>query len=184
MSAELEFKTDRLLLRPITEADIPAYEKHFVDYRVIRHLSAVVQWPYPKNGVSDWVKGHVLPNQGKERWFWGMFLLTNPSELIGGVELWRPGTPENRGFWLGYTHWGKGYMTEAVSRIMDFAFTDAGFDELIFSNAKGNKGSSRIKEKTGAKYLRSEPCKFVDPEYTESEIWVLSRSDWYQAQQK
>jgi len=175
----LTFNTERLLLRPITEDDIPAYETHFVDYEVIRHLSGKIPWPYPANGVHEWVTSHVLPQQGNNRWFWGVFLLSNPEEMIGGVELWRPGTPEHRGFWLGRAHWGRGYMTEAVTRIMDFAFTEAGYDELVFSNAVGNKRSSRIKDKTGAKLVRTEPCEFVDPQYTLREIWVLSKEDWY-----
>jgi hypothetical protein len=38
----LTFTTERLLLRPVSEADIPAYTRYFVDYEVIRHLSAAV----------------------------------------------------------------------------------------------------------------------------------------------
>ena len=179
MSKSLEFKTDRLLLRPVTGNDITAYEKNFVDYRVIRHLSSRVPWPYPENGVRDWVQNHIIPGQSDNHWFWGIFLLSQPAELIGGIELWRPGTPENRGFWLGYAHWGKGYMTEAAGRITDFAFNEAGFEELVFSNAKGNQRSSRIKQKTGARYLRSEPgCFFVDPQYSEREIWLLGKAEW------
>ncbi len=37
-------ETERLLLRGVLESDIPAYEKHFVDYEVIRYLSDAVPW--------------------------------------------------------------------------------------------------------------------------------------------
>ena len=36
------FTTERLILREVTEADAPAYEKHFVDYEVISQLASVV----------------------------------------------------------------------------------------------------------------------------------------------
>ncbi len=177
-----EFITDRLILRGVTEKDIPAYEKHFIDYEVIRHLASSVPWPYPENGVSVFVKEKILPKQGNDKWVWGIFLKTQPEELIGVVDLWRPGIPENRGFWLGRKFWGQGIMTEAVIPVMNFAFEVLGFETLIFSNAKGNLRSRRIKEKTGATLIRVEPDKCVDPVYQEKEIWELTRQAWYENQ--
>ena len=170
--------TERLLLKAVAETDIPSYEKHFVDYEVIRHLASVVPWPYPENGVRDFIKENILPKQGKDKWVWGIFLHQYPDELIGVVDLWRPGKPENRGFWLGKKFWRQGLMTEAVTPVNDFAFIDLGFERLIFANAKGNIASRRIKEKTGAKFLRVEPASFVDPIYSEREIWELTKTDW------
>lgn len=109
---------------------------------------------------------------------WGIFLKEAPDELIGAVDLWREGKPEHRGFWLGRKYWGQGFMTEAVEPVMDYAFDELGFDVLIFANAVGNIGSRRIKEKTGARLLRVEPAKFVDPKFTEHEIWELRKEDW------
>jgi len=179
MSESLELQSERLLLRPVTLDDIPSYEKHFIDYEVIRHLSNNVPWPYPANGVEDWVINHVLHLQGNNRWTWGLFLRTDIHSMIGGIELWRPGTPENRGFWLGRECWGKGLMTEAATVVTDYAFEHLEFETLVFSNAKGNQRSARIKEKTGAKLIRCEPAKFVDPAYTEHEIWELHKHEWF-----
>jgi len=174
------FTTDRLVLKAVTEDDIPSYEKHFVDYEVIRHLASTVPWPYPENGVHDFVIDYIIPKQGQNQWVWGIFLHQHPGELIGIVDLWRPGKPENRGFWLGKQFWSQGIMTEAVTPINDFAFTKLGFEKLIFSNAKGNLQSRRIKEKTGAKFLRVEPASFVDPVYYEQEVWELTKKDWFE----
>lgn len=159
--------------------DVPSYQKHFVDWEVIRNLAAHVPWPYPDNGVAEYVAQHLLPTlEKKDRWFWGIFLKTNPGEMIGGVELWRPGKPENRGFWLGRKFWGQGYMTEAVAPVMDYAFNELGFEKLVFANALGNTKSRRVKEKTGARLLHVVPAKFVDPQFTEHEIWELSKGEW------
>ena len=172
------FHTDRLLLQGIRLEDADAYTKHFVDYEIISHLGATVPWPYPEGGVVDYFKKRILPQQGKNKWVWGIFLLTNPEEIIGGVDLWRDGTPENRGFWLGKQFWGRGIMTEAVTPVMDYAFNELGFEKLIFANALGNTRSRRIKEKTGARLLRTEPAKYVDPAYTEREVWELTKEEW------
>ena len=50
------FTTERLILREVTEADAPAYEKNFVDYEVINQLASVVPWPYPAGGVLDFIR--------------------------------------------------------------------------------------------------------------------------------
>jgi [ribosomal protein S5]-alanine N-acetyltransferase len=172
------FTTARLLLRAMELTDAPAYERHFVDYEVIRELSAHVPWPYPAGGVREYLATRVLPLQGKDKWDWGIFLREQPTELIGSVGLWRPGKPENRGFWLGRKYWGRGIMTEAVAPVMDYAFAELGFEQLVFANAKGNARSRRVKEKTGARLLRVEPAQFVNPAYTEHEVWELTKGEW------
>jgi RimJ/RimL family protein N-acetyltransferase len=178
MSLIPTFETSRLILRGVVENDAISWQKHFDDYEVIRHLSAHVPWPYPKDGVLSFLKSSILPSQGKDRWVWGIFLKEAPDELVGVVDLWREGRPEHRGFWLSHQHWGKGLMTEAVDPVMDYAFNDLGFEVLVFANAVGNIGSRRVKEKTGARLLRVEPAEFVDPKFTEHEIWELRKEDW------
>jgi [ribosomal protein S5]-alanine N-acetyltransferase len=137
-----------------------------------------VPWPYPDDGVSDYIRHRLLLQQGHDRWTWAIALRTNPAELIGLVDLWRSGTPENRGFWLARPFWGQGIMTEAVTPVVDYAFDQLGFDRLIFSNARGNIASRRVKEKTGARLIGIEPATFVDPQYTERELWELTKEMW------
>jgi len=173
-----EMVTERLILRAVTLADAPSYQKHFADYRVIRHLGAQVPWPYPEDGVRTFIQERVLPTQGEDRWHWGMRLVSAPEVVIGSIELWQPGTPENRGFWLGYDYWGKGLMTEALVPVMQFAFETAGFKKIVLSNAVGNGRSARIKQLAGAVLMKREPQAFVDPQYTERELWELTKAQW------
>lgn len=178
MSVLPTFETKRLILKEVSLADVPSYEKYFVDYEVIGHLSAAVPWPYPKNGVEEFLKTVILPQQGKDRWLWGLYRKEKSDEVIGCVDLWREGRPENRGFWLGRPFWGNGYMTEAVEPVMNYAFNELGFEKLTFANAVGNSRSRRIKEKTGARLIDVRPAKFVNPSYTEHEVWELTKEDW------
>ena len=89
----------------------------------------------------------------------------------------RKGKPENRGFWLARKYWRQGIMTEAVEPIVSYAFSDLGFEKLIFANAVGNIASKRVKEKSGARLIGIEPANFVDPTYAEHEIWELTKSE-------
>ncbi|MFZ2586814.1 MAG: GNAT family N-acetyltransferase [Alphaproteobacteria bacterium] len=172
------FHTQRLILKAPTEADIPAYERHIMNYEIVRHFNVIVPWPFPAGDIENYVKNEIIAKQGQDDWVWGIFLNENPDELIGIVHLWRPGEPENRGFWLSQHHWGKGYMTEAVKPIMDYAFDHLGFDKLVFSNATQNARSSRVKDNTGAMFVRTEPAKYIDPELTERTVYELTKSNW------
>jgi [ribosomal protein S5]-alanine N-acetyltransferase len=170
-------ETERLILREVTEADVPSYERHFVGYEVVSQLSNSVPWPYPKGGILNYLRADVMPRQGIDRWSWGIFLKQNAGDMIGGVDLWREAKPENRGFWLGRKFWGRGLMTEAVTPVMDYAFDGRGFEKLMFTNAVGNRGSRRVKEKTGGRLMRTEPARFVYPAYLEREVWELNRDE-------
>jgi RimJ/RimL family protein N-acetyltransferase len=172
------FETSRLWLRGVTGADAPAYQRHFADYAVISELAARVPWPYPQDGALAFIRDVILPAQGKDKWVWGLYLKTSPDELIGIIDLWRQNRPENRGFWLGRAFWGRGLMTEATAVITDHAFDGLGFKSLILSNAVGNLRSRRVKEKAGAVWLRTEPFRFVNPAYTEREVWELTPEQW------
>lgn len=172
------FETPRLHLRGVRDTDIPAYERHFVDYEVISELSAKVPWPFPAGGVAAFLSENIFPRQALDRWLWGIFLKSQPEELIGAIELWREGSPENRGFWLGRRFWGQGLMTEAVVPITSYAFNELGFEKLTLTNAAGNFRSRRVKEKTGALLIGRAPAPFVNPQYTEHEIWELTKEAW------
>jgi RimJ/RimL family protein N-acetyltransferase len=176
------FRTERLILREVTEADAPIYEARFADYDVVSELNRAVPWPYPKGGVLEYMRTEIFPKQGSEAWVWGIVLKDKHDEIIGTIGLWKEGTPENRGFWLAKKFWGQGIMTEAVTPVMNYAFDVLGFEKLIFANAAGNNRSRRIKEKTGARLIRLEPAEFVNPDYNQREVWELTKQEWYKLQ--
>ena len=66
----------------------------------------------------------------------------------------------------------------AESKISERFLHHLGFEKLIFANAVGNDRSGRVKEKTGAIYIENKPAKFVNPKYTENEIWELTKENW------
>ena len=69
-------------------------------------------------------------------------------------------------------------MTEAVKPVTDYAFDVLGFEKLVLANAVGNPASRRIKENIGAVFLRAEPAVYVNPDYTEREVWELTKERW------
>ncbi|SMF12298.1 GNAT family N-acetyltransferase [Pseudobacteriovorax antillogorgiicola] len=171
-------ESERLVLRPPVMADGPSYQRHFADYEVIRHLYARVPWPYPEGGATEWLKNEIIPKQGQGVWSWAICEKIAPDIMIGGIELKRVASPTNRGFWLGRSYWGRGYMTEAVNLVTQFGFESLGFERMIFDNAVGNDRSARIKVRQGCRKIRTEKAQLVDPSYSEIEIWELTKDDW------
>ena len=53
------------------------------------------------------------------------------------------------------SHWGNGYMKEAVIEIMRFLFEN-GYDNVISGYDEGNKKSKRVNEKIGFEFYRDE----------------------------
>lgn len=170
-------ETKRLILRGLRFVDASAIQDAFSDYAIVRYLAATVPWPYPADGAARFLE-QTLPRQGQDFWIWGLFLKSAPQALIGVIELRRAPQGDHRGFWLARAYWGRGLMTEAVAAVTALAFNVLGFTRLEFANAPANAGSRRIKEKQGARFLRLEPARYVDPEITAHEVWELTREDW------
>jgi RimJ/RimL family protein N-acetyltransferase len=59
------------------------------------------------------------------------------------------GPPPEVGYWLGVAHWGKGYATEALHALVDYAFAESDCEALQAGARVTNPGSRRVLEKCG-----------------------------------
>jgi RimJ/RimL family protein N-acetyltransferase len=135
-----------LLLRPLELADAEQAQILFPHWEIVKHLNAVVPWPYPPDGARTFYEQVALPAMERgEQWTWSLFLRTEPGQLIGSISLIRG--EENRGFWLGLPWHGQGLMTEASNAVTDFWFDVLKFPTLRVPKAIDNTASRRISEK-------------------------------------
>jgi RimJ/RimL family protein N-acetyltransferase len=76
--------------------------------------------------------------------------ITLEQALIGiiGIEPGRGGDP-TLGYWLGHAYWGRGYMSEATSALVNRFFESRGADALASGYFAGNGASWRIQDKLG-----------------------------------
>lgn len=56
------------------------------------------------------------------------------------------------GFWLGESHWGKGYGKEPVQALLTYASTKLIGSKIVASCLQGNKGSLKILQGFGFEY--------------------------------
>lgn len=170
--------TERLILRPMREADIPAIQREFPHWEVVRHLLAKVPWPYPEDGAATNVRESLEKRARGEQFYWAITLKGGDDALIGRVDL-RPdaGDREMRGFWLAREYWGRGLMTEAADAVTAYAFEDLAWPYIYVTNAAPNAGSHRIKEKQGFELIEVTDGEFVEGRLPR-EVWILTREAW------
>lgn len=173
-------ETKRLILRPINEKDVPNIQKYFPHWEIVAKMSRNIPWPYPEDGARQFYEGLVVPNMGKDRWFWAINEKQRPDYLIGTIELRKQMIEGDghRGFWLGLPYHRRGYMTEAASAVNDFGFREWNMPEIVASAAAGNEASYGVKAKQGMRWIKREPCTPVLDGTDEHDVFVITREEW------
>ena len=89
-----------------------------------------------------------------------VFLITLQDGSIAGAcsIMCEDDTPE-LGYWLGAPYWGKGYATEALHAVVDYAFTDLGHEALQAGARVTNPASRRVLEKCGFQWTGVGLCR-------------------------
>jgi hypothetical protein len=77
-------------------------QRHFNDWRIIRHMTMRVPWPYPDDGAECFIREHCLPAMADGRMMAWVLVPYTESEAVGLLE-YRVGEEltDNRGFWVG-----------------------------------------------------------------------------------
>ena len=148
--------TERLILRPPVPDDAELSEP-FVSDRRVAEMTALIPHPYPKGRALEWIR------LTEQNWLDGskasfMICLCDTGELVGSISLFNQEERNNEiGYWIGVPHWGKGYATEALRRVIRYAFEDLGFERLITYHFIHNPASGRVMQKAGLFYLGTTP---------------------------
>lgn len=142
-----ELATERLLLRPVAEADIPAIVELAGDAAVSGWTGSIPH-PLDAEAVTAWLASHGAEG---ERTF--AVTAKEDGALIGMIGIMPvAGTPRAEiGYWIGRPYWGRGFATEALRRIVTFAFAELGLARLEAGVFVGNAASARVLEKAGFK---------------------------------
>jgi 8-oxo-dGTP diphosphatase len=141
--------TERLILRPLVPADAGLIQRYAGDWEVAQRTTAIPH-PYPPGAALAFVAA------AREQFVQGMNYVyavvgRTHAELVGCIEL-RPALGRRAGiigYWIGPAHWGHGYASEALRRIVHHAFETLGFDRLIANVHTDNPASARVLEKAG-----------------------------------
>lgn len=150
-------ETERLILRPFCKSDATAvFECWESDPEVAKYMF----WKSHNdiNRTKEWLAFEIGQIE-KNDWYRFALVLKETNELIGTaliyyeeeVECWEVG------YNLGRNYWGKGYTTEAMKSIIEFAKAKLGIMELVGRYAKENPASGNVMKKLGFRYEKDIP---------------------------
>ena len=142
-------ETDRLILRPPEERDVPTIVALIGDYDVAKNLSTVPH-PYSDNDARTYlVKAAENLARGTDYSF--SIIRKEDGAHIGGTGLHLKDGKNEFGYWLGRPYWGKGYATEAAHRIVQFAFYEMLQPSVWAGWYHDNPASGHVLAKIGCK---------------------------------
>ena len=142
-------ETDRLLLRRLREPDLVPVLAHRNDPEVFRYQD----W----EGCTEAEARGMIQALGRGEpfvpgeWFQFAVELREIGELAGdlGFRVTEDGRQGEVGYTLAREHWGKGYATEAVSRLLDHAFGVLGLHSVYAIVDQANAPSAAVLDGIG-----------------------------------
>lgn len=169
--------TDRLILRPLRKTDLEA----FYQYAKKPNIGPSAGWK-PHQSLDESLR--ILNMMIAEDEVWGMTLKDNDT-LIGTIGLhardfeMAVGNTKEIGYVLDDTYWGKGYMVEAVMKVLHFAFMDLELTKVTCGHHTDNVKSKRVIEKTQLfYYTHQELRKHYDGTMIPIEMYQILRYEY------
>jgi len=159
----LTFESDRLVFRPLAEADLDLVIEQWTDPDVVKCMGDRI---YTKEELAEDMPIVVRRCAGGCIGIWCLIdkatgeklgtavLLPIPVELddtdwdlVVGDQM--PEGDIEIGYVLKKSAWGKGYATEACKRLLKFAFEVSPLEEIVATTDPENTASQRVLEKCG-----------------------------------
>ncbi|MBS0482084.1 MAG: GNAT family N-acetyltransferase [Proteobacteria bacterium] len=144
LSKRPDLHTERLLLRRPDRRDVECIVEAVGDWEVARRLGRVPH-PYGPDDAKFFLE-EIVPKE----WTWAI-VMKGSARLIGCVGLTpdaETGTAE-LGYWLSQAFWGRGFVTEAASAVVDFGFVELKLPFILSGHWVGNEPSGRVLQKLG-----------------------------------
>lgn len=144
--------TERLILRKLEPDDAPHIVRLAGDYEVSK-MTLNIPHPYPAEIAPEFITNTHKNWENDITYTFGI-VRKNDNVFMGVIGV----HPEMRhlraevGYWIGVEFWGKGYMTEALKRVIQFGFEDLNLNRVGASHLISNPASGRVMEKAGMKH--------------------------------
>jgi len=171
--------TERLTIRQLTDADAPALFAIFSHPEVMRYWSSP---PWTSLSQAQEALAEVQDGYRTENWFqWGIERKEDRA-IIGTYTLFhfhRASRRAEMGYALGRPYWSKGYMHEALTGVVNYAFTALNLNRLEADIDPRNAASARTLERLGFQKEGFLPERWiVGDEVSDTWLYGLLRRNW------
>ncbi len=145
----LELRGDNVLLRILRETDATSIAREANDPEIGRFTP--VPYPYSEDLAEQFINYAAKSWDNHTAFVFG--LTVPPDDSVFGVIELGDIQPRQKlatfGYWIGKEHRRRGYMSEAVSAILNFGFTDLELHRIQAYVDPENKSSRALLEKLG-----------------------------------
>jgi ribosomal-protein-alanine N-acetyltransferase len=152
-----KLETKRLMLRQIKNEDVDAI---FNCWMQDEDVSRYMYWKASKDikETQEFIR-YELGNIENDKWYRWIIVLKQTDEIIGTCLIYYNDEENNWdiSYNLGKTYWGKGYITEAMNQVMEYAINELKIKECIAIHAIENPESGRVIQKLGFSYEKLVP---------------------------
>ena len=147
--SDYQLATDRLILRRLQMDDAPHIVELAGDYDVAK-MTLNIPHPYPPESASHFIEGSQEAWDEQEHYAFA--IVSKESDTFMGVIGIIPERQHRRaevGYWIGKPFWNRGYVTEALKRVIQFGFEDLDLNRIDAAYRVDNPASGRVMEKVG-----------------------------------
>lgn len=168
-------KTSNLLLRPINAADIypvwkglshPEVTRYYaVSFATLEETKVQMEWyaTIEKNRTGQW---WAICDPGDQH-LYGAIGFNDIHPVHHRAEI---------GFWLLPEYWGKGYIPEAASRIIKYAFEELELHRIYAYVETKNDNSKKVLQKLGFELEGTmKECEIKNGEWIDLEIYAITQ---------
>lgn len=166
----MEFRTERLLLRPARSDDLEDLHAILSNPRAMTYWSSLPHADIDK--TREWLASMVAiqPSDGED------FIVEHDGELVGKAGLWR--FPEI-GFIFHPDHWGRGFGREALTLVLDRAFGVYGLQKVDADVDPRNAAALKLLAGLGFRETgRKERTWLVGDQWCDSVYLSLDAENW------
>lgn len=174
-------------LRAFEKSDLDIIYKYFNNPELVRFLSPEAVMPYSREEEASFIENSVNPKD-KEKTY--NFAIANArEELVGGCS-YMDTSMKNRTCYIGISiynprHWGKGYGTAAIRKLLEFLFFEKNMRKVLLNVYDFNERAIACYKKVG---FKQEGCLkeqiYRDGKYNDLHIMALFAEDYARAHAK
>lgn len=164
-----------IALRSLQIEDAELFALHANNNAIANNMTNQFPFPYTKTHALEFIRrvNGLKPAQ--------VFAIDLDGEAIGAIGL-HPQTDiflknAELGYWLAEKYWGKGFVSVAIKKIVEYGFSNFEIDRIFARPFGSNKASQRVLEKTGfILEARLEKIIFKNNRYEDELIYAIRKS--------
>ena len=179
----IELFTDRLIIRDLVIRDLENHHKLLSDKNIMYYLQDILTKNIEESKVN--LNNTINDQNSKERKYY-FFVIENKDtkEFIGEIGYTvKNNTPYGKlvdmGYFIQKNHWNKGYTTEALKRVIEFAFEENNVYRIYTGCLKENIYSEKVMLKCGfIKEAEFKEYVFHDDKLKDRVAYRMLKNEW------